>query len=197
LGFKATMRVAELKVVPPRRPQGTEVKARRGELGRLLPPGYVRDASGQSVKEPDQRVQQAIAQVFRLFRQTRSIRQTCLWFQRRALELPVNKRQGATTRVVWQLPSKQFIGSILHNPCYAGAYVWGQRPTPWVGVEGKVTKRTATWQRPEDCRGFLPDHPEGDIDWATFEDNRRIRQHNGTKTAPDAAVGAVRAGKAL
>ena len=87
-------------------------------------------------------MQQAIDQVFRLFRQTRSIRQTCIWFQRRGLELPVNKRQGNTTRLVWQIPSKQFIGSILHNPCYAGAYVWGQRPTQRVVVEGKVTKRT-------------------------------------------------------
>jgi DNA invertase Pin-like site-specific DNA recombinase len=197
LGIKATMSVAELKVLHQRMQQGMEAKARRGELVRLLPPGYVRDASGQIVKDPDQRVQQAIEQVFRLFRQTRSIRQTCLWFQRRVLELPVNKRQGATTRLVWQLPSKQFIGSILHNPCYAGAYVWGQRPTHWVVVEGKVTKRTATWQRPEDCRVFIPDHHEGYIDWATFEDNRRIMHHNVTKTDPDEAVGAVRAGKAL
>jgi len=66
-----------------------------------------------------------------------------------------------------------------------------------VVVEGKVTKRTATWQRPEDCRVFIPDHHEGYIDWATFEDNRRIMQHNVTKTDPDEAVGAVRAGKAL
>ena len=95
----------------------------------LLPPGYVRDASGQIVKDPDQRVQQAIEQVFRIFRQQRSIRQTFLWFQRRSLELPVNKRQGDITRLVWQMPSKPFLGSMLHNPCYAGAYVWGQRPT--------------------------------------------------------------------
>jgi DNA invertase Pin-like site-specific DNA recombinase len=197
LGIKATMSVAALKVLHQRMQQGTEAKARRGELVRLLPPGYVRDASGQIVKDPDQRVQQAIEQVFQLFRQTRSIRQTCLWFQRRGLELPVNKRQGNTTRLVWQIPSKQFIGSILHNPCYAGAYVWGQRPTQRVVVEGKVTKRTGPWQRPQDCRVFIPDHHEGYIDWSTLENNRRIMHHNVTKTDPDEAVGAVRAGKAL
>ena len=38
--------------------------------------------------------------------------------------------------------------------CTAGAYVWGQRPTQRVVVEGKVTKRTGKWQRPEDCRVF-------------------------------------------
>src|SRR5262252_7574204 len=100
LGSKATMSVAELKVLHQRLQQGAEAKARRGELVRLLPPGYVRNASGQIVKDPDQRVQQAIDQVFRLFRQTRSIRQTCLWFQRRGLELPVHKREQANTRLV-------------------------------------------------------------------------------------------------
>ena len=197
LGIKATMSIAELKVLHQRLQQGTEAKARRGELVRLLPPGYIRDASGQIVKDPDQRVQQAIEQVFRIFRQKRSIRQTFIWFQRRGLELPVNKRQGDLTRLMWQIPSKPFIGSILHNPCYAGAYVWGQRPTELVVVAGKLTKRTGTWKRPEDCRVFIPDHHEGYIDWETFEDNRRIMQNNTTKTDPDEAAGAVRAGKAL
>src|SRR5438552_3192898 len=36
-------------------------------------------------------------------------------------------------------------------------------------VEGKLAKRTGPWQRPEDCRVFLPNHHDGDIDWATFE----------------------------
>lgn len=141
LGIKATMSIAELKVLHQRLQQGTEAKARRGELVRLLPPGYIRDASGQIVKDPDQRVQQAIDQVFRIFRQTRSIRQTFIWFQRRGLELPVNKREQDNTRLVWQVPTKPFIGSILHHPCYAGAYVWGQRQTELVVVEGKLTKR--------------------------------------------------------
>ena len=197
LGIKATMSVAELKVLHQRLQQGTEAKARRGELVRLLPAGYVRNASGQIVEDPDQRVQQAIDQVFRLFRQTRSIRQTFLWFQRRGLELPVNKREQDNTRLVWQVPTQPFIGSILHHPCYAGAYVWGQRHTELVVVEGKVIKRTSTWQRPEDCRVFIPDHHEGYIDWETFEENRRIMHNNATKTDPDESVGAVRAGKAL
>src|SRR5919201_5260976 len=114
LGIKATMSVAELKVLHQRLQQGMEAKARRGELVRLLPPGYVRDASGQIVKDPDQRVQQAIEQVFRLFRQTRSIRQTCLWFQRRGLELAGHKRQDKTTPLVWENSSKQFFCFLLY-----------------------------------------------------------------------------------
>src|SRR5215831_14957396 len=129
--------------------------------------------------------------------QQRSIRQTFLWFQRRGLELPVNKRHGESTRLVWHMPSKPFIGSILHHPCYAGAYVWGQRLTVLRVIEGKLAKRTGPWQRPEDCRVFLPNHHDGYIDWETFEENRRIMHNNTTKTDPDEAAGAVRAGKAL
>ena len=197
LGIKGTMSVAELHLLHQRMQQGIEAKARRGELVRLLPPGYIHDAGGQIVKDPDQRVQHAIKQVFEIFRQTRTIRQTFLWFQRRGLELPVNQHEAKNTHLVWKRPSKPFIGDILQNPCYAGAYVWGRRPTERVVVEGKLTKRTGTWQRPEDCRVFIPNHHEGYIDWETFEENRRIIQNNVTKTAPDEAVGAVRAGKAL
>src|SRR5215471_2842450 len=196
LGIKATMSVAELKVLHQRMQQGTEAKARRGELVRLLPPGYVRDARGQIVKDPDQRVQQATDQVFRIFRHKRSIRQTFLWFQRRGLELPVNKHHGESTRLVWHRPSTPFIGSLLHNPCYAGASVWGQRPTVLRVGEGKRAKRTGPGQRPEDCRVFLPNHHDGSMDWATVAEHRRIMHHNTTKTDPDEAAGAVRAGKA-
>ena len=73
----------------------------------------------------------------------------------------------------------------------------GSAPRNSVVVEGKLTKRTGTWQRPEDCRVFLPDHHDGYIDWETFEENRRIMHNNATKTDPDEAAGAVRAGKAL
>jgi DNA invertase Pin-like site-specific DNA recombinase len=197
LGIKGTMSVAELKVLHQRMQQGTEAKARRGELVRLLPPGYVRDATGQIVKDPDLRVQEAISQVFRIFRQTRSIRQTCIWFHRRHLELPVNKRQGDAMRLVWQAPSQTFIGAMLHNPCYAGAYVWGQRRIEVVVIDGKLTKRTGKLQRPEDCRVFIADHHEGYIDWASFQDNLRVMRNNATKTEPNEAMGAVRAGKGL
>ncbi len=76
LGIKATMSVAEIQVLRLRLVQGMREKARRGELVRLLPPGYVRDGMGTVVKDPDRRVQQAVDLVFRRFRETWSVRQT-------------------------------------------------------------------------------------------------------------------------
>ncbi len=60
LGIKGTLSVVELKVLRMRLIAGAEQKARRGELMRLLPPGYIKDNRGKAVKDPDKRVQDAI-----------------------------------------------------------------------------------------------------------------------------------------
>ena len=99
-------------------------------------------------------------------------------------------------RLVGPMPSKPCMGSMLHHPCYAGAYVWGQRLTVLRVVEGKRAQRTGPWQRPEDCRGFLPNHHDGYMDWETFAEHRRIMHNHTTTTDPDEAAGAGRAGKA-
>ena len=84
LGIKATLSIVELKVLKQRLLQGMEAKAQRGELKRLLPVGYVRDGTGQVGKDPDLRVQEAIALVFRKFRDLASGRQTFQWFRAHA-----------------------------------------------------------------------------------------------------------------
>jgi len=61
LGIKGTMSVVELKVLRMRLLAGMQEKARRGELIRMLPPGYVRDGTGKVVLDPDERVREAIA----------------------------------------------------------------------------------------------------------------------------------------
>src|SRR2546425_1628339 len=61
---------------------------------RLLPPGYVRDASGQIVKDPDQRVQQAIDQVFRSEEHTSELQSLAYLVCRLLLEKKKNKIDG-------------------------------------------------------------------------------------------------------
>ena len=124
LGIKGTMSVVELKLLQMRMNAGMEAKARRGELKRLLPPGYVYDAEGKVVLDPDRRIREAMSLLFARFRRFWSIRQTFLWFQSEGIEMPVNKRRGAAMKVVWQLPTYQFIKSVLQNPFYAGVYFW-------------------------------------------------------------------------
>ena len=56
LGIKGTLSVVELKVLRQRMQAGQESKARRGELFKRLPVGYVLDALGKVVFHPDRRV---------------------------------------------------------------------------------------------------------------------------------------------
>jgi len=90
LGIKGTLSVVELKVLRQRLQAGQESKARRGELFKRLPIGYVLDAMGKVVFHPDQRVCGAIQLVFEKFRERWSVRQTFQWFRDHDVELPAN-----------------------------------------------------------------------------------------------------------
>ncbi len=197
LGIKGTLSVVELNVLRMRLLAGMEEKARRGEMIRLLAPGYVCDGTGKVVKDPDRRVQEAMDMVFRKFGEIGSVRQTFLWFHTQGVELPVNKSLGEGIKVIWQLPTHGFISDVLRNPVYAGAYVWGRRPIEKIFVEGKLRKRQGRSLRPEECRVFIRDHHEGYIDWESFEENNRLIRDNSLKNTGDEAVGAVRAGQGL
>jgi DNA invertase Pin-like site-specific DNA recombinase len=197
LGIKATMSIVELKVLKQRLLQGMEEKARRGEIQRLLPVGYVRDPTGQVVKDPNQRVQEAVGLVFRKFRETGSARQTFLWFHRNQVDLPVNRRGGGRTQVTWQLPTKPFVEYLLRNPYYAGAFVWGRREMLVAYEGGRLRKRQGRFRRAEECRVCLRDHHEGYISWEAFEENIRILRGNNMKGQSDETVGPARAGQGL
>lgn len=197
LGIKATLSVVELKGLQLRLIDGMREKARRGELVRLLPPGYVRDNTGKVVKDPDERVQAAIALIFDKFRETRTIRQTCLWFHTEGVELPVNKPSADGMKIAWQLPTPTFVGSVLHNAFYAGAFVWGQRPIETKFVDGRLVKRQGCLRRPEECEVFIPKHHEAYIDWEIFQENLRVMSRNSVSPGSDESVAAVRAGNGL
>ena len=102
LGIKGTLSVVELKVLRQRMQAGQESKARRGELFKRLPVGYVLDAMGKVVFHPDRRVYEALQLVFIKFRELWSVRQTFQWFRDHDVELPANPIQG--TRLVWKIP---------------------------------------------------------------------------------------------
>ena len=106
LGIKGTLSVVELKVLKLRLLQGMQEKAKRGELVRLLAPGYVCDLAGHIVKDPNLRLQEAIELVFKKFRDLGSIRQTYRWFHEESIELPVNKALGGRFQLIWKLPAQ-------------------------------------------------------------------------------------------
>lgn len=195
LGIKGTLSVVELKVLRQRLQAGQESKARRGELFKRLPVGYVPDGLGHVVMHPDQRLRDAVHLVFRTFRERWSVRQTFQWFRDHDVELPANPIRG--TRIIWKIPSQSLIRDMLRNPFYAGAYVWGRRPVETVMVEGRVAKRQGSMRGATECRVFLPDHHEAYIDWATYEENQRMIRRNAVTWPGDESMPAIRAGQGL
>jgi hypothetical protein len=174
---------------------GQESKARHGELFKRLPVGYALDPLGKVVLHPDRRVAEAIQLVFAKFRELWSVRQTFQWFRDHDVELPANPIQG--TRLVWKMPSQSLVRDILCNPFYAGAYVWGRRPVTTLLLEGRLQKRQSAMRSAEECRVFIRDHHVGYIDWATYEENRRMTRRNSVNWEGDESMAAIRAGQGL
>ncbi len=195
LGIKGTMSVVELKVLRMRLLAGIEEKARRGKMLRLLPPGYIKGASGKAVKDPDRRVQEALSMVFNKFNQLWSVRQTFLYFNTQQIELPVNKSIDGQIRIVWQLPTYAFIKNVLTNPFYAGAYVWGRRQTQKAIIDGKLVSKVGKIKKPQECKVFIRDHHQGYIDWQTFEENQKMITGNCLKIEKDESAAAIRSGQ--
>jgi DNA invertase Pin-like site-specific DNA recombinase len=195
LGIKGTLSVVELKVIRQRMQAGQESKARRGELFKRLPVGYVLDPMGKVAFDPDQRICEAIRLVFVKFRERWSIRQTFQWFRDHDIELPANPICG--TRLVWKIPTQSLVRDILINPFYAGAYVWGRRPVATLLVDGRLEKRQGATRRAEECRVFIPNHHVGYIDWATYEENQRMMRRNSVNSPGNESMAAIRAGQGL
>lgn len=196
LGIKGTMSVVELKVLKMRLLRGQEEKARRGEMLKRLPAGYERDMDGNAVITADTRVREAIAAVFKKFRELRTIRQAFQWFRDHDVELPVNPARGGN-QLVWRIPTQGFVRDVLVNPFYAGAYVWGRRPVETVFVDGKLKKRQRSLRRPQECRVFILDHHEGYITWESYEQNQTIIRGNNMNLETSEAMAAARDGSGL
>jgi DNA invertase Pin-like site-specific DNA recombinase len=197
LGIKGTMSVVELNVLKQRMQQGMEAKASRGELFRMLAPGYAYDASGGVALHPDERIRRTMALVFAKFRETGSIRQAYLWFHHEGIEVPVNKSVRNRPVLVWQLPTQSFISDVLHNPFYSGAYTYGRRPCETVMKDGRLRKRQGRVLRAEECRVFIRDHHEGYIDWQTYQENQSRMRHNRHGFEVDESIASVRSGQGL
>jgi len=196
LGIKGTISAAELNVLRMRLLQGKEAKARRGELFTTVAAGFIRDGD-TIVKDPNRRVQDALMLIFNKFQELGSIRQTYGWFMENQIELPVNKSIGGQPQLVWKLPAQTFIPSVLHNPIYAGAYVYGRRPVEKVLEQGELRKRQAAIRPHDQAKVFIQNHHEGYISWETYLRYQRMIDNNGTNFQADDSILAVRQGHGL
>ena len=63
--------------------------------------------------------------------------------------------------------------SVLKNPFYAGAYVYGKSEKRTEIVDGRARKSYGHGKPLEEWEVLLKDHHEGYIDWAEFERNQK------------------------
>jgi excisionase family DNA binding protein len=197
LGMKGTMSEMELSILRQRSLEALRQKARRGELFLNVAVGYVRVRHDRIAMDPDLRVREAIALVFRRFAEFQSVRQVHLWLRQERIRLPaVEVAAEHGRRVVWKPPVYSTVLRILTNPVYAGAYAFG-RTGSRVTVEGG-RKRVVRGHRR--ARGewevLIPGHHEGYVSWAEYEGNQRLIADNANGKGL-MARGSVRRGDAL
>ncbi len=194
LGLKGTMSEAELHILKARMRGGQLNKARRGELEMGPPVGLVYRTDGTIGLDPDVQVQSALRMVFETFERTGSAVQTVRFFREQGLQFPRRLRTGANKGdLLWATPQHSRILQVLHNPRYAGAFVYGRtrtrhRPDGGVSV---VKVARADWQF------VMPGMHQGYIDWERFEANQRRLTDNAGAFGGERLSGPAREGPAL
>jgi len=195
LGVKGTISEAELFTLRQRLHEGRWNKARRGELARSLPVGYRLQENGKVVKDPDQQVQSRVEYIFGLFDRHRVARQVLVQLVEQKLKIPVVIWGGPSHGdVTWKDPDLSSIIRILHNPTYAGAYVYGQWEYDSFHRSPSNGKATVHPRAVKDWPVCVRDAYPAYITWEQFLENQQTLHDNWFRGDRQ---GAPRKGRAL
>jgi DNA invertase Pin-like site-specific DNA recombinase len=194
LGLKGTMSEAELHLLRARLQGGLLNKAQRGELPIRPPIGFVCDSTGRLAMDPDQQVQRALRLLFDTFQRTGSALGTVRAFRQQGVLFPRRLHSGpGKGEVIWGRLEHSQVLRVLHNPRYAGVFVYGRSRTR-KSVDGAcLVERLprAQW------RTFLPDTHPGYIGWEEYEQNQRRLRENAQAIGADRRKSPPREGPAL
>jgi hypothetical protein len=174
-------------------------KAQQGQLRFRPPTGLVYDPAGQLVLDPDQQVQQAVRLVFDLFDQFSSALAVVQYFATHHVLFPTRGWGGLQHgELTWQPLSNGRVLAMLHNPAYAGVYVYGRTQTRTRLLPGETPRikgRTRQIKSADWPIVIQAAHP-GYLSWEQFLRNQQRLEDNRTYH-PDDQRGAVREGTAL
>ncbi len=174
LGLKGTMSEAELHILHARMQGGLLNKARRGDLAIPLPIGFLYDAASRVILDPDQQVKQSIHLLFDTFRRLGSAVAVVQEFRRQSLRFPRRRCGGPTPQLLWGELPYSYALSILHNPRYAGAYVYGRSR-----YRRKLEGGMVVTNLPQDqWQILLRDAHPGYISWEQYQENQQRLRDN-------------------
>jgi len=193
LGLKGTMSEAEMHFLYSRMRGGTISKAKRGELKRPLPVGYIYNGDDKIVMDPDLGVRNAVNVFFLTFKRTGSACATVREFNQKKLKMPTRFLKGYRKgELAWKPLTHSWTLRMLHNPIYAGIYCFGRKQIKRT-VEGKKQVNMPV----EDWHAYMPDAHPGYITKDQFEQNLKKLKENAYAYGEDRRKSPAREGPAL
>jgi DNA invertase Pin-like site-specific DNA recombinase len=193
LGLKGTMSEAELHVIRARLQGGILNKARRGELQCPLPVGLMYNSEGRPSLDPDKQVQDSIRFLFDAFCRTGSACAVVKAFRQKQLLFPRRLKRGPNKgELVWAELRHSRALYVLHNPRYAGAFVFGRNRT-----RTKADGSTTYTKLPREQWTLLKDVHPGYISWEQYEENLQRLRDNAFANGQDRRKSPPREGPAL
>jgi DNA invertase Pin-like site-specific DNA recombinase len=195
LGMKGSISEFELGVLRARMIDAARAKARRGELRISVPIGYLWHREIGLGFDPDIRLQEAIRLIFARFRELGSARQVLLSMRADQIHFPRPSDGKRMVAFDWTPVRYRSVISVLKNPFYAGAYVYGKSEKRTAIVNGRAQKTYGHGKPFDEWEVMLKDHHEAYIGWAEFERNQKQLAANTYGRVGDAKSG--RGGRAL
>ena len=193
LGLKGEMSEAELHVLRARLQGGILNKARRGELQCSLPVGFLYNAEGKPILDPDKQVQDSLRFFFDVFDRTGSARAVVKTFRHQGLLFPARLKTGPNKgALLWRDLAHSRALYVLHNPRYAGAFAYGRKRTR-LRPDGRLSYK----QAPREQWLLFKDVHSGYISWGQYEENQQRLRENAYANGQDRRKSPPREGPAL
>jgi DNA invertase Pin-like site-specific DNA recombinase/predicted DNA-binding transcriptional regulator AlpA len=192
LGLKGQLSEMELHTIRARLTAGLPNKAQRGDLALSLPVGLIRDENGNVHKDPNLEVQHRLQLLFDAFLRLKSASKVLRFFNDHDLGIPRHDRFGD---LVWKKPTVAAIISILKNPAYAGAFVYGRTRST---RQSSSPIQTSQKRLPiHQWKIRINDKYPAYINWPTFEKIQETLRDNYAEYDRNKTRGIPRPGAAL
>jgi Recombinase zinc beta ribbon domain/Recombinase len=154
----------------------------------------VYDAQEKVQLDPDQQVQEALTFLFTTFERTGSATATMKAFRKNELLFPRRVRKGARKgELIWESLNHQRVLQVLHNPRYAGAFVWGRRKGRRL-ANGRIAVEFVS---SDEWISLVPGAHAGYIPWQQYQANQQRLLDNAKAHGDDRRQSPPREGSAL